>query len=98
RAAQRRAAPLEVEQHESNASEDPAGMLRYATSRQLVRALDRLSDNHRSALCLHHVFGWTVPEIASELEVPQETIRTRLRDGMGQLRALLRVTPAGSPG
>jgi RNA polymerase sigma-70 factor, ECF subfamily len=97
RTTQRREAPLVVEQHESRA-EDPAGMLRYATSRQLVRALDRLSDNHRSALCLHHVFGWTVPEIASELDVPHETVRTRLRDGMGQLRVLLRVTPAGRPG
>jgi RNA polymerase sigma-70 factor (ECF subfamily) len=63
----------------------------YATSRQLVGALDRLSDSQRSAVVMHHVFGLTVPEIAGELEVPLETVRTRLRDGMGQLRAHLRV-------
>jgi len=96
RAAERRLAPLAAEDCAGDAG--VASAARYATSRQLVRALDQLSDNHRSALCLHHVFGWTVPEIAAELELPHETVRTRLRDGMGQLRALLRVRAEGEHG
>ena len=90
RALERRVAHVGIE-----AVADEAGCgvspSKYATSRQLVRALDELSDSQRQALVLHHVFGLTVPEIASELAVPHETIRTRLRDGMGLLRALLRV-------
>lgn len=63
----------------------------YATSRQLVRALDQLPNRQREALVLHHVFGLTAPEIASKLELPRETVRSRIKVGMGQLRALLRV-------
>jgi RNA polymerase sigma-70 factor (ECF subfamily) len=88
RANERRFAPLE---QEPARIEPIVRGQAYATSRQLVRALDRLSDAKRTALVLHHVFGLTVPEIASELQAPQETVRTRLRDGMGELRALLRV-------
>jgi RNA polymerase sigma-70 factor, ECF subfamily len=54
------------------------------------RALDavsRLALPHQNALAVHHVLGMTVPEISAELEVPAETIRSRLRAGMGQVRA-----------
>jgi RNA polymerase sigma-70 factor (ECF subfamily) len=89
RALERRSAPLS---EAAPAAEPPvrAGHA-YATSRQLVGALDQLTENHRGAVVMHHVFGLTVPEIAVELDVPHETVRTRLREGMGQLRALLRV-------
>lgn len=63
---------------------------RYATSRQLARALDQLPDDQRQALVMHHVFGWTAPEVAEAQQVGRETVRSRLRVGMGQLRALLR--------
>jgi len=64
---------------------------RYATSRQLVRALDQLPDNQRRAVVMHHVFGLTAAEIAQILDIPRETVRSRLKAGMGQLRALLQV-------
>ncbi|MGD8863168.1 MAG: RNA polymerase sigma factor [Myxococcales bacterium] len=69
---------------------------RYATSRQLVRALDQIPDDQRTAVVMHHVFGLTAPEIASQLEIPRETVRSRLKAGMGHLRALLRVRPEDS--
>lgn len=65
---------------------------RYATSRQLVAALDQLPLTQRQALVLHHVFGLTVPESAQWQGVPVETVRSRLRAGMGQARALLGVS------
>ncbi|MDD9943948.1 MAG: RNA polymerase sigma factor [Myxococcales bacterium] len=64
---------------------------RYATTRQLARALDQLPEAQRTALVMHHAFGLTAPEIGKQLRVPHETVRSRLRHGMGQLRALLRV-------
>ena len=63
---------------------------RYATSRQLARALDQLPNDQREALVMHHVFGLTAPEVAEHQQVGHETVRSRLRHGMGMLRALLR--------
>ena len=37
------------------------------------------------------LLGMTVPEISAALEVPAETIRSRLRAGMGQVRATMGV-------
>lgn len=56
------------------------------------RALDavaRLALPHQTALVMHHMLGMTVPEISAELEVPAETVRSRLRAGMGQVRAAM---------
>jgi RNA polymerase sigma-70 factor (ECF subfamily) len=62
---------------------------RYLARRRAVEALDQLPDAQRHALVMHHVLGMTVSEIAAELGAPAETIRSRLRVGMGQVRALL---------
>jgi RNA polymerase sigma-70 factor (ECF subfamily) len=70
---------------------------RYATSRQLVTALDRLSVPQRESVVLHHVFGLTAKEIAAELAAPLETIRSRISAGMEQLRAFLGAQPGGEP-
>ncbi|MBM7119292.1 RNA polymerase sigma factor [Archangium primigenium] len=57
--------------------------------RQMERLLDKLSEEQRRALLLHHVMGMSVPEMAEELEVPFETVRSRLRLGKAHLRELL---------
>jgi RNA polymerase sigma-70 factor (ECF subfamily) len=41
----------------------------------------------RTAIVMHYVLGMTVAEVSDELQVPIETIRSRLRVGMGQVRA-----------
>jgi RNA polymerase sigma-70 factor (ECF subfamily) len=64
---------------------------RYVSRRRAVAALDELPDAQRHALVMHHVLGMTVGEISDELSVPQETVRSRLRLGMGQLRAVVGV-------
>lgn len=60
----------------------------YAARRKAVDLLDQLPGEQRQALVMHHVLGLSVPEIAQELGVPFETVRSRLRLGMSKLRAL----------
>jgi RNA polymerase sigma-70 factor (ECF subfamily) len=60
----------------------------YVHRRHLVTLLDRLSNEQRHALVLHHVLELSVPEIATELGIPFETVRSRLRLGRAALRAL----------
>lgn len=60
----------------------------YVHRRHLVTLLDRLSTEQRHALVLHHVLELSVPEISTELGIPFETVRSRLRLGRAALRAL----------
>ena len=64
--------------------EDP-----YLLRRAVVAHLDQLPDPQRQAVALHHAAGFTVPEIAELLEVPKETVRSRLRIGVQRLRAIV---------
>lgn len=66
--------------------------------RALVVALEALSPQQRDALVLHHVVGMSVPEIAASLDAPVETVRSRLRLGMTQLRERLAIGPVSSTG
>lgn len=52
-----------------------------------VGALQRVAAKQRTAIVMHYVLGMTVAEMSDELRVPIETIRSRLRIGMGQVRA-----------
>jgi RNA polymerase sigma-70 factor (ECF subfamily) len=61
----------------------------YVIRRRLVAALDKLSEEMREALVLHHVLEMSVPEISEQLQVPAETVRSRLRNGRSALRARL---------
>ena len=58
----------------------------YLTRRQVVAVLDQLSPEQRYVLVLHHVLDMTVPEIASQLKIPTETVRSRLRLARNNLR------------
>ncbi len=58
----------------------------YLRRRDLARLLDQLPDKQREVLVLHHVMGMTLPEISTELGIPFETARSRLRHGMSALR------------
>jgi len=60
----------------------------YAVRRETARLLDRLPPDQRHALVLHHVLGMSVPEIAEELRLPFDTVKSRLRIGMDKLRGL----------
>jgi RNA polymerase sigma factor (sigma-70 family) len=55
----------------------------------LDRGFGRLPTEQRAAFVLHHYLGWSVGEIAENLGVPPETIRSRLRYATSTLRAAL---------
>lgn len=58
----------------------------YYLRRQVVAELDQLPMQQRDVLVLHYVLGMTIPEIAEELGVPDETVRSRIRLGKERLR------------
>ena len=55
--------------------------------RRAVALLDQLPEAQRDAVVLHHLGGFSLPELADELHIPVETARSRLRLGMQKLRA-----------
>ena len=61
--------------------------------RALYRLLDRLTDKKREVLVLHDLEGNTASEIATLLEIPVLTVRTRLFYARKDLYALLAKEP-----
>jgi RNA polymerase sigma-70 factor (ECF subfamily) len=84
-----------VEQRWDNRVDSPE---QYLARRQIVRLLDELPFKQRTVLVLHHVLGMSVREVASEVEAPEETVRSRLRLGMEQLRQRVEATETASAG
>lgn len=61
-------------------------------ARRVREAMGRLSRVHRESIFLAYFGGMTQSEIAEHLGVPLGTAKTRIRDGMRRLRALLGAT------
>lgn len=53
-------------------------------------ALAQLTDLQREALVLAYFGGRTYREVAEELNIPEGTAKTRLRDGLNRLRDLMK--------
>ncbi len=56
---------------------------------QLERAFRRLSFEHRTVLVLHHYLGMSVDEVATTLDTPLGTVKSRMNRALRQLRRLL---------
>jgi len=69
----------------SEASEEIA----YAEAFTVRQAVADLSDAHRTTLLLHYVGGWSREEVAAMLEIPVNTVRSRLMAAKRNLRAEL---------
>jgi RNA polymerase sigma-70 factor, ECF subfamily len=67
----------------------PDTTLDIDTRDALDRGFRRLPTEQRAAFVLRHYVGWSVAEIAGNLGVPTETIRSRLRYATSTLRAAL---------
>jgi len=59
----------------------------YAERLAVREAVTHLSDDHRVTLLLHYVGGWSREEVASILEIPVNTVRSRLMAAKSYLRA-----------
>jgi RNA polymerase sigma-70 factor (ECF subfamily) len=59
----------------------------------LMAALQRLPEEQRRAIVLHHLCDLTVKDVASEVGVPEGTIKARLSRGRTALAALLGEEP-----
>ncbi len=57
------------------------------------QALSSLRSNQRDALAMAYFGGYTQSQIASLLELPLGTVKTRIRDGLTVLRRTMAVTP-----
>ncbi|MGI4789369.1 MAG: RNA polymerase sigma factor [Janthinobacterium lividum] len=69
----------------SEASEE----INYAETYTLHQAVADLSENQRTTFLLHYVGGWSREEVAVLLEVPLNTVRSRLMAAKRNLRANL---------
>jgi RNA polymerase sigma-70 factor (ECF subfamily) len=95
----RRRRQREVEPVADAASAGTVGLPdEYLLRRRVVAALDDLPEAQRHAVVLHHVLEMNVHEVAAELGVPAETVRSRLRLARAKLRvAGFVVDPADRP-
>lgn len=65
---------------------------RVEERQEILAALRGLSAVQREAIVLAYFGGRTYREVAAELEIPEGTAKTRLRDGLLRLRELLSTT------
>jgi RNA polymerase sigma-70 factor (ECF subfamily) len=64
---------------------------RYLERLMIREALSHLSVAHRSALLLHYEGGWSLEETAALLQIPLNTVRSRLMVARRYLRADLQI-------
>jgi RNA polymerase sigma-70 factor (ECF subfamily) len=65
---------------------------------ELDRAFATLSTEHRAVIVLHHYLGLGLDEVATVLEIPHGTARSRAHYAMGHLRAaIVAAEPAAEP-
>ncbi len=69
---------------------EASGGLVESVPRPVTDYLERLPAAQREAVVLRHALGYTVPEISELLEVPVDTIKSRLLYGRRELRKMIR--------
>jgi len=73
-------------------SQDPALLADQALQQERIAdAWGRLLEQHRVVLSLHEIEGYSLEEVASIIEVPLGTTKSRLHRARQSLRDLLRV-------
>ena len=52
----------------------------------MMEALAKLTDDQRTAILLQHYYGYTLQEIATMMQIPLGTVKSRIHYGMEQIR------------
>jgi RNA polymerase sigma-70 factor (ECF subfamily) len=52
----------------------------------ITEALAKLPDDQRTAILLQHYYGYTLQEIATMMQIPLGTVKSRIHYGMEQIR------------
>ena len=88
-AARQRLADGAAQEQSEAVSDALSDTIKTANRQTVQRALAELPEEQRNALMLAYFDGLTQSEIASKLNTPLGTVKTRMRTGMQKLRALL---------
>jgi RNA polymerase sigma-70 factor (ECF subfamily) len=56
---------------------------------ELERGFDRLGPEERAVIVLHHYLDLPLPEVATTLQIPLGTVKSRLYRGLREMRAVL---------
>lgn len=83
------AEPLALGRPEPDANSVAQTLWRHVQREEVRRALAQLSERQRTAITLAYYRGFSASEIAELLDAPLGTVKTRLRDGLMRLRAML---------
>lgn len=83
------AEPLALGRSEPDANSVAQTLWRHVQREEVRRALAQLSERQRTAITLAYYRGFSASEIAELLDAPLGTVKTRLRDGLMRLRAML---------
>jgi RNA polymerase sigma-70 factor (ECF subfamily) len=59
------------------------------TQERLLRAWERLGEEHRVVIAMHDIEDYTLPELAQIMEIPLGTLKSRLHRARARLRELL---------
>ena len=59
------------------------------TQERLLRAWERLGEEHRAVLAMHDIEDYTLPELARIMDIPLGTLKSRLHRARARLRELL---------
>jgi RNA polymerase sigma-70 factor (ECF subfamily) len=70
-----------------------AQAMRYEDLQRLGAALERLPEDQRVVVELHHLQGWSVADVAVHLDRSEAAVAGLLRRGLKQLRAQLHTDP-----
>lgn len=73
-------------------SRDPSPDLSAVADPALARALARLDFDQRTVVVLRFHLDWSLDQIATALEIPPGTVKSRLHRGLRRLETLLKET------
>ena len=73
-----------------DAAPGPAELVeQQITQERLLRAWERLGEEHRAVLSMHDIEDYTLPELAQIMDIPLGTLKSRLHRARARLRELL---------